>query len=420
MISVWWCVSGWLIGWWLFGSPRSVEQLGPAGPDATTELDIVIPARDEAEVLGGLLGDLASLDRRSARVIVVDDHSADSTRSLAASYAGVEVVPAPELPAGWTGKSWACHTGVVALERKPGTAGRAVADDHEGCRLPPDPMADKGSSAILNPHPLPQVEGESLAAERTLVFLDADVRLGDASADAAGVLAALGARQRVTGGLLSVQPWHSTRAPYEQLSALFNVVAVMATGLGGRGATTGAFGPVLVTSRRDYLVAGGHRAVRAEVVEDLALAANYRSAGLPVELFVGGQLARFRMYPAGLRQLVEGWTKNFATGAAATPLVRLLATCWWIAALGSAAVALVDAARGTVPWWLAGVAYLGTVVLLRRWFARVGSFGWCSAVLHPLLLVAFIGVFLRSSWLTRVRGQVSWRGRRIDVGRSRG
>jgi hypothetical protein len=126
------------------------------------------------------------------------------------------------------------------------------------------------------------------------------------------------------------------------------------------------------------------------------------------------------MYPDGPGQLVDGWTKNFATGAGATPLLRLVATVFWIGALGSGVVALVDAARGTLSPWLAVLAYLGTVVSLRRLATRVGSFGWLTVLCYPVALVAFVAVFLRSLWLTRVRRQVRWRGRRIATGPDRG
>ena len=39
--------------------------------------------------------------------------------------------------------------------------------------------------------------------------------------------------------------------------------------------------------------------------------------GLPVLCAVGGDAIRMRSYPGGLRQLADGWTKNFASGASA-------------------------------------------------------------------------------------------------------
>jgi hopene-associated glycosyltransferase HpnB len=80
----------------------------------------VIPARDEAEVIGQTVGSLlAQTCAESLRIIVVDDQSCDGTADAvrkAASAAGhtpaVEVISGAPLPAGWTGKLWAVQQGV--------------------------------------------------------------------------------------------------------------------------------------------------------------------------------------------------------------------------------------------------------------------------------------------------------------------
>ncbi len=69
-----------------------------------------------------------------------------------------------------------------------------------------------------------------------LVFLDADVRL-----EGAEVLDRLASQVTAhPDALVSVQPWHRTGRPVEQLSVLFNITAVMGsvgfTGLGSTGA----------------------------------------------------------------------------------------------------------------------------------------------------------------------------------------
>lgn len=80
----------------------------------------VVPARDEADVVGECVTGLLRQDYPGDfGVVVVDDHSSDATAEVArraAAEAGAAerlvVVPAPPLPAGWTGKLWALHTGV--------------------------------------------------------------------------------------------------------------------------------------------------------------------------------------------------------------------------------------------------------------------------------------------------------------------
>lgn len=362
-LTIVYCAVAWMLGWWAFGRVRRLGDLPPASSSAT--VSIVIPARDEELSLPVLLGDLAHHRPAGSQVIVVDDHSTDRTREIAASYDFVEVVDAPDLPEGWTGKTWACHTGASA------------------------------------------------ARGEVIVFLDADVRL------TAGTVEALVGELERRGGLVSVQPWHVTERPYEQLSALFNIIAVMGTGAGGRSEPTGAFGPVLATWAHDYRTVGGHASVCDQVIEDLALAGRYRTAGLGVEILTGGSAVSFRMYPAGVRQIVEGWTKNFASGAGATKPTRMAAAVVWIGGLGSGLVALVDAVQGdllpAVALAIYGV-FVAQVYVLSR---QVGRFGLLTAVAYPVLVIFFLGVFLRSLWNTHVRRTVQWRGRKVPVGLSR-
>ncbi len=138
-----------------------------------------------------------------------------------------------------------------------------------------------------------------------LVFLDADTEPGEE------LLRRLVATVQHLGGLVSVQPYHRTERPYELLAVLFNLVGLMAVKLGARGGV--AFGPAMATSKDDYERVGGHDAVAGYVVEDWFMAHIYESAGLPVSAYIGHGQLDYRMYPGGLRDLVVGFDKNFAT-----------------------------------------------------------------------------------------------------------
>lgn len=81
---------------------------------------VVIPARDEAEVIGPAVRSL--LEQKyadSIHILVVDDHSSDGTAAAvnqAAQSSGrseaVSVITGSALPAGWTGKLWAMEQGI--------------------------------------------------------------------------------------------------------------------------------------------------------------------------------------------------------------------------------------------------------------------------------------------------------------------
>jgi len=87
----------------------------------------VIPARNEATVIGGTIGSLLRQDYRGRlAIIVVDDHSTDGTPAAARHGAAagngsdrVTVLAAPTLPDGWTGKLWAMHHGISRAQALP-------------------------------------------------------------------------------------------------------------------------------------------------------------------------------------------------------------------------------------------------------------------------------------------------------------
>lgn len=356
---------------WLLRNLRAVPRGGrPRGEAAS--VSVVIPARDEATTLPTLLGTLGRLAVDVRDIVVVDDGSRDATAAVARA-AGATVLPVDGPPPGWTGKAWACHVG----------AGATSGD--------------------------------------LLLFLDADTQLAP---DALDGLLELHDRH---GGLVSVQPYHGVVRPYEQLSSYFNVVSLLASAAfsGHDGRRPMAFGPSLLTSRADYERAGGHAAVRGEILDDVELAAAYHRAGLAVSCAIGGESIRMRSYPDGLRQLADGWTKNFASGASAAAPGATLATVLWVCAHHAvgvgAALALFKAttgrgasvAHGHPAVW--AVAWIGVAWQLRSILRRVGSFRWWTWSMFPAPLLAFDVVFARSAALTLVRRSVRWRGRKVDL-----
>lgn len=93
---------------------RAAEELS-AWPSVVA----IVPARNEAETIERAVGSLVKQDYRGDfRVIVVDDHSEDGTARLAEEagrLAGADsrlsVLTAKSLPEGWTGKLWALQQG---------------------------------------------------------------------------------------------------------------------------------------------------------------------------------------------------------------------------------------------------------------------------------------------------------------------
>ena len=179
----------------------------------------------------------------------------------------------------------------------------------------------------------------------------------------------------------------------------------------------GLYGPVILISQADYQAVGGHAAIRDSIVDDMALGQKLREKDIPFALFMGDHDVSYRMYRGGLRQLVQGWTKNQAAGVAKTPLLILVLVFFWITAVASAPLYLVL----NLVWqqWLgAGLmaACYGIWVLeLNRITRHIGSFSVISIVFYPPLLLFYLLIFLRSLAKKILGHPVIWKDRKIRL-----
>jgi hopene-associated glycosyltransferase HpnB len=93
------------------------DDANPPPPRHWPTIAVVIPARDEAAVIGAAVSSLLRQDYPGPlSVIVVDDDSRDGTAQIAAAAGPVAVVQSGALPAGWTGKLWAVRQGIATTE----------------------------------------------------------------------------------------------------------------------------------------------------------------------------------------------------------------------------------------------------------------------------------------------------------------
>ena len=116
-------LAAWLCVLVLPYQPHRVRERLEADADSSDDLGSVtaiIPARDEAELIGRTIAALLSQGRGLA-VVVVDDQSSDDTRGAAARAAtpniSLRVVDGRPLPDGWAGKLWALEQGLAVADR---------------------------------------------------------------------------------------------------------------------------------------------------------------------------------------------------------------------------------------------------------------------------------------------------------------
>lgn len=121
-----WCYL--LVGrgiFWRFAErdePIAAEKTPVLWPSVTA----VVPARNEADLIGQTLASLVAQDYPGAfRILLVDDRSSDGTVEMARKTASalgagkkVEILGGQERPAGWSGKLWALQQGLAQLTDK--------------------------------------------------------------------------------------------------------------------------------------------------------------------------------------------------------------------------------------------------------------------------------------------------------------
>lgn len=93
----------------------SGPELAPAVPAEFPDVDVIVPARDEAATIGPVIASLLAQDYAGKyRITLVDDNSTDGTATLAGAAPILRVICGEPKPAGWSGKLWALRQGIAA------------------------------------------------------------------------------------------------------------------------------------------------------------------------------------------------------------------------------------------------------------------------------------------------------------------
>jgi len=356
-------------------------------PAIDTGLTVVIPAYNEAHNIDACLSRV--LEGNSPcqhwEVIVVDDDSSDATPAIAEATmtrnAGngspaARVLSAGPRPTGerWVGKNWACS--------------QAMAQVHS----------------------------------EWVLFLDADVRL------------APDAIQRALHQAIAEDADLFSLAPRLVCSCLaeWMVQPIMASLLGlgfpiaeandPNSEVAFAAGPFMLFRREAYEAIGGHRALAAEVVEDLALARRIKHGGFRLRYRLGLDAVDLQMY-ADFTSLWEGWSKNWFLGLdrsipkalGAGGVVLLMFSVPWLLLPGALALALLPVAlQGW--WWaisLLAIAGISLQFSLRLWTSQrfaVPLTHWWLMGAGGLILAALAPT---SVWRSLTGRGWTWKGRAL-------
>ncbi len=356
---LWGCVAGAVAGAVHAGvNARLLRRPYASESTIDSSVSVLLPVRDEAHRLEPCLRALLAQDG-VAEILILDDRSTDGTpdlvRRLVDDDPRVRLVTGNEPPPGWLGKPHACQ----------------------------------------------QLAGESRAD--VLVFVDADVVLAPHAVAAAVSLL-------TDSGLDLISPYPRQIAgsiaerlvqPLLQWSWLTFLPLRLAE-RSARPSLSAANGQFLVVRRDAYLRAGGHKAVRGEVIEDVALLRAVKRAGGRGGVVDGTGLATCRMYD-GWHELRDGYGKSL-WAAFGSPAGAFMATGLLGALYVVPAVAALRGSRLGLAGYAAGV--VGRVIAARA----TGGRAWPDALAHPVSVAALGWLTARSWWLRR-RGALSWKGR---------
>lgn len=348
---------------------------GRPGATLPGRVSVLVPARNEATTIAACVRAILSSDHPVDEVIVCDDGSTDATPEILAQLAAeddrLRVIAGADLPPGWVGKPHACHR-----------------------------LAEAASGDLL-------------------VFVDADVivadegleRLASLFGDYDADLVTAVPRQETVGlaERLVVPLLHLTYLAWLPLPLIWRTSDPR---------FLAANGQVLAVRRETLEAHGGFSAVRAEVVDDMALCRLAKQAGRRVVFADGHRIARCRMYETD-EEVWEGFSKNLYEGIGATRwalvgVVGLYSAAFLLPYLALVAGPGVGAWTGAGPGWGAvaagGAIGVGANTVVRALMAwRFDQPVW-GVVWHPVGVLVLLAIALNSYRCYR-RGEVRWAGR---------
>ena len=338
----------------------TVRTVQKAPSENLTDLvSILIPLRNESSNVAGVMSSaLNQKGLHSFEVIALDDHSTDDTANKLQDYSdsNVRAIAGATLTEGWLGKNFACNQ-----------LAKAAHGDF-------------------------------------LVFVDADVRLSENA-----VANAINLMRKLNWDFISPYPRQIAISFLERLTQpllQWSWFATLPLRLAERlqwKSMVVANGQFFIVRRDAYFTAGGHEAVKAEVLDDMELARTLVSNSYRGGVADGSKVSHCRMYSNNL-DLIEGYTKS-QWRAFGNPFGAFLVSA---ALFLTSAYPFILGLGGNVLGWYGYFAIVLTRLLVAAKTQSVIS----SAILHPISALFWIYLIIRS-WVKKQQGALTWRGRKL-------
>ncbi|MGN6317433.1 glycosyltransferase [Trinickia sp.] len=369
-------------GFWRTRCAPPIAPEALAAFEAWPAVVAVVPARNEADVIGAAVASLIEQDYAGEfHVVVVDDHSTDGTADAARATAlalgkpeRLTVIAAEPLPAGWSGKVWAQSQGVAAVASRALSADYLLLTDAD-IGHPPEAVAELVARATIE--------------RRDLVSLM--VRLRCDSIWEKALIPAF------VFFFAKLYPFRWVNDP--------------------RNKTAAAAGGCMLVKRAALEEAGGMASIRAALIDDCTLAAQIKhrgQGGHAIRLDVAARSRSLRPYdgPSEIWNMI-----------ARTAFTQLRYSPWLLAGTlaGMTVIYLVPpvvaVALGPLGWpaWLAWGAMCCAYAPMLRYYGR--SPWWAPAL--PLVALFYVGATVASAvrywrgkggqWKARVQAPVQGR-----------
>ncbi len=332
-------------------------------PKSNARVSLLIPARNEEGFIGNCLRSLINQDHDNMEIIVLDDHSTDRTRAIIESHgAKVKLVSGKPIPAGWTGKNWACH--------------------QLSMQATGDVLFFIDADAILEPAAISSV----LSVMRTEnVDMVASLLRNQGTSFSSSILLPI-----VNHAILALFPASLIHRSSNPDIAL-------------------AFGPFIGVSRTAYNESGGHAAHPDHIVDDVQLARSVKAVGYHQRLINGTDLASTTWY-SGFRDIWKGFSKNAYGALSYRTSLSLLVTFMVAPLLALPFLRLLAGFFGApVPMevlWQVVLLILGRFIT-----SSVGRDPLWGVIFHPFAML-FWGMTLFWSMMIAMTGQsIEWKNR---------
>jgi len=341
---------------------RGLAEVEPLPDEALPAVTVVAAAKDEAVRAERAARSLLAVDYPRLEIVIVDDRSTDGTGPIldrvAAEDPRLRVIHLTSLPEGWIGK---CH---------------ALARGEEAAR---------GEWILFTDADVEQSEGALRRAVSYAVEERADHVAVGLDAEVQGLGEAIFIGYFLAAFFLSQRPWNASDPGSKDHIGI------------------GAFNLV---RREAYERAGGHAALRMELLDDLALGAIVKRSGGRSVFALPDGMVRTRWH-VGVRGLIHGVEKNAFAALGFRPWYTAYAVAMQVIASLTPLVGLLSADVWTRAFAI--LAWSG-VFLVYATTANYAQVRWWQAAFMPVGGVLFAYSIAHSTWLALRRGGIVWRG----------